>query len=206
MAAALAKRASCSLLVRRVDDLDVVALVARHHLIARDALQHGVHDRPLRRGELPALVGFRLAAASRLRPGRCRTSACPSSTKTRLQTIQPGLLMPLSVPPPRRKYIGGWRSLRRAFVAADEMRRRRGAGDEEHPDVVIRALVLVVPAPAQIVQRVFRRKAEFAPELVGDEAIEAGAFVDFVEVRQRFALEKFPPVTSCVAPADGRRC
>ena len=31
--------------------------------------------------------------------------------KTRLQTISPGLLTPLSVPPPRRKYIGGWRSL-----------------------------------------------------------------------------------------------
>ena len=30
---------------------------------------------------------------------------------TRLQTISPGLLTPLIVPPPRPKYIGGWRSL-----------------------------------------------------------------------------------------------
>jgi hypothetical protein len=40
--------------------------------------------------------------------GPCRQ---PSITKTRLQTISPGLLTPLSVPPPNGKYIGGWRSL-----------------------------------------------------------------------------------------------
>jgi hypothetical protein len=45
-------------------------------------------------------------------------------------------------------------------------------------------------APAEIVQRVFGREAELAPEFVGEEAIEAGAFVDFVEVRQSFAFEK----------------
>jgi hypothetical protein len=38
------------------------------------------------------------------------------------------------------------------------------------------------------VQRVFRREAEFAPEAVGDQAVEAGAFVDFVEMGQRLAL------------------
>ena len=32
---------------------------------------------------------------------------------------------------------------------------------------------------------------EFAPELVGDHAVEPGAFVDLVEVRQRLAREKF---------------
>ena len=31
--------------------------------------------------------------------------------KMRLQTMWPGLQMPLMVPPPRRKYMGGWRSL-----------------------------------------------------------------------------------------------
>ncbi len=38
-----------------------------------------------------------------------------SATKIRLQTTQPGLLTPLSVPPPRRKYIAGWRSLTEPF-------------------------------------------------------------------------------------------
>ena len=36
----------------------------------------------------------------------------PSSTKTRLQTISPGWLTPFTVPPPRRKNMGGCRSLR----------------------------------------------------------------------------------------------
>jgi hypothetical protein len=49
----------------------------------------------------------------------------PSPTYTRLQTISPGLLMPLSVPPPRRKYIAaGARSLR---AAQPPEVRRRGA-------------------------------------------------------------------------------
>ena len=34
----------------------------------------------------------------------------PLSTNTRLHTISPGFAMPRTVPPPRRKYIGGWRS------------------------------------------------------------------------------------------------
>ena len=44
-----------------------------------------------------------------------------------------------------------------ALPAADEMRGRRRAGDEQHPDVVVHAVALIMLAPAQIVQRVFRR-------------------------------------------------
>jgi len=45
-------------------------------------------------------------------PARPRSIlSSPSSTKIRDQTISPGLETPLSVPPPRRKYISGWRSL-----------------------------------------------------------------------------------------------
>ena len=45
--------------------------------------------------------------------GSFTTSARPVSkfseleTSTRLHTIQPGLLIPRRVPPPRRQYIGG---------------------------------------------------------------------------------------------------
>ena len=38
----------------RVGHLDVVALVTSHHLVARDAVGHRVHDRPLRRCGFPA--------------------------------------------------------------------------------------------------------------------------------------------------------
>lgn len=46
-------------------------------------------------------------------------------------------------------------------------------------------------APADVVEGVFGRVAEFAPEFVGDNAVEAGAFVDFVEVGEGLALEEF---------------
>ena len=71
--------------------------------------------------------------------GAAEVHACssPSSTKTRLQTISPGLLMPLSVPPPRRKYIGGWRSL--LAPAQPPMKCAGGAAprDQEDPDVIV---------------------------------------------------------------------
>ena len=55
----------------------------------------------------------------------------------RLQTISPGLLTPFIVPPPRRKYIGGWRSLHGARIPADKVLGRNRAGDLEHPDEVV---------------------------------------------------------------------
>ena len=43
-----------------VSDLDMVGLVAGHHLIAGDSGQDGVEDWPLRCGEIPAFPGFRV--------------------------------------------------------------------------------------------------------------------------------------------------
>src|SRR6266436_8483015 len=63
---------------------------------------------------------------------------------------------------------------RRAFEAADEMGGRRRAGDEEDPDVIVHSIVSVMLAPAEIVKRVLRRKTEFTPETIGDEAVQTG--------------------------------
>src|SRR5690606_290100 len=41
-----------------ISDLYVVALVAGHHLVARYAIGHRVHDGPLRRCLLPAALGL----------------------------------------------------------------------------------------------------------------------------------------------------
>ena len=92
-----------------VGDLDVVGLVAGHHLVARDALQDCVHDRPLRRGQVAGAPASRRRAGGTTSARPVSNFSLPSSTKTRLQTIGPGLETPVSVPPPRRKYIGGWR-------------------------------------------------------------------------------------------------
>ena len=39
---------SRAFLVRRIDNLNVIRLMPAHHLVARDALKHCVHDGPLR--------------------------------------------------------------------------------------------------------------------------------------------------------------
>ena len=54
-----------------------------------------------------------VSAAGRATTSPTPRSQCslPSSTYTRLHTSAPGRLMPRSVPPPRRKYIGVCRSL-----------------------------------------------------------------------------------------------
>ena len=70
------------------------------------------------------------------------------------------------------------------------MGRRSGAGDEEHPDVGVHTVAFVGLAPAQIVQRVFRRKTQLAPQFIRDQPVQAGAFVHFIEVRQRFTRRK----------------
>jgi len=74
---------------------------------------------------------------------------------------------------------------------------RRGAADEQHPDIVAAVLL----TPAQVVQGVLRGEAKLAPQAVGDEAVEAGAFVHLVEMRQRLALEEHAPA---VGAAHGR--
>jgi hypothetical protein len=82
----------------------------RHELVLRDAVQEDVHDRPLRRDLGPAAIGLRFRQRDGGGAAEVNLEA-PFSTKTRLQTTSPGLQTPFSVPPPRRKYMGGWRSL-----------------------------------------------------------------------------------------------
>ena len=58
-----------------VGHLDVVGLVPGHELVAGDAVGHGVHDRPLRGGRLPAALGLLRGQLRRRRRGRGPSSA-----------------------------------------------------------------------------------------------------------------------------------
>ena len=102
-------------------------------------------------------------------------------------TITPGLATPDNVLPPSRKIHLGLAIALGAGIAAHVMRGRRGAGDLEHPDEAVFGPGPVDIAPAQIVQRVLRRLAEGAVHLVGQQAVNAGAFVDLVEMGDRLA-------------------
>jgi hypothetical protein len=67
------------------------------------------------------------------------------------------------------------------------MRRWSAAGNEEDPHVIRGRAALVPVAPAQVVQRVLDGLAECLVHAIGEETVEAGAFVDFIEMRQRLA-------------------
>ena len=58
-----------------------------------------------------------------------------------------------------------------------------GAGDLEDPDEV----VFILLAPADIVEGGGGVEVHGGPDAIGEDEVEAGAFVDFVEVGQRAA-------------------
>ena len=96
-----------------------------------DAVQHGVHDRPLRRGGLPAALASPPPAARPRRRGRGPRAARRPSMKTRLQTISPGLADALeraaAEPEVHRRLAlaGGARRSRRRSATAGPTRRSR---------------------------------------------------------------------------------
>src|SRR6266404_4569337 len=51
-------RAMGLLFIRSINDLDVIRLMPRHHLVASDAVEDRVHNRPLRRGFAPPPLRF----------------------------------------------------------------------------------------------------------------------------------------------------
>ncbi len=71
------------------------------------------------------------------------------------------------------------------MLPAAEMGRRGRAADQKDPDIIAHRARTVPVAPAEVVQRVFDRLAERLVDAVGQQRVEAGAFVDFVEVRHR---------------------
>lgn len=76
-----------------VGDLDVVDFVACHHLIVRDAVGHGGHDRPLHRSLLPAALSSPHGSDMILTQHGSILSL-PFSMNTRDHTISPGFAMP----------------------------------------------------------------------------------------------------------------
>jgi hypothetical protein len=135
---------------RGVDDLDVIGFVAGHHLVAANAIKHGVHDRPLRSGLAPAAFGFFLREADNF-----------GDAEVAMQfAVHDEYAAPDDVTWFGNAFEGSateaeihWRLAfaARAFEATNEMGGRRCAGDEEDPDVIIHAVVSVMLTPPEIV-------------------------------------------------------
>ena len=68
------------------------------------------------------------------------------------------------------------------------MIRRGAARDQEYPHVLRRRAAAIKVTPAEVVQGVRGRLAKRAVHPRGEEAVDAGALVDFVEVHDRLTL------------------
>src|SRR5690606_37682023 len=144
------------------------------------------HDRPLHGGFLPAALGLLLrqlddlgAAEVHLEFAVLDKHAAPDDFAFFGDAAE-GAAAEAEIHAGLAQRVG-------AGPAADVVRGRGAAGDEEHPDVVVGGAALVPIAPAQVMERVFDGLAEGLVNAVGEEAVEAGAFVHFVEVRDGFA-------------------
>ena len=104
--------------------------------------------------------------------------------------------MPLMVPPPSRKVHRRLAFADASRVAADEVLRRHRAGDLEDPHEFLVPLTWYA-SPQRTSCSVFSgSKPSSRPDAVGDQPVEAGALVDFVEVRQRLALVEHAAVAA----------
>ncbi len=170
----------------RVGDLDVVGFVAGHHLVSRDAVGHGVHDRPLHRRLFPAAFRFRErerdyfgAAEVHLEFPAFNEDAAPDDF-TGFGDAAHGAATKAEIHRRLAERVG-------ASVSADVVRGRGAARDQKHPYIFVGRAAGVGGAPTQIVERVFDGLAEGGVDAIGEEAVEAGAFVDLVEVGEWLA-------------------
>src|SRR4030095_10899474 len=91
---------------RRVDNLDMIRRMARHHLVARNSLQHRVHDRPLGGRLAPSAIGFLLGKTDRLRNAEVGGDL-PAHHITAAPDDPAGLADPLECPAPKAE-VHGW--------------------------------------------------------------------------------------------------
>ena len=158
-----------------------------------------MHDRPDRRGLVQAVLGFGFGQADGLGQADVHFQAADFDEDPAPDDVagfaDAGAGAAAEAEIHRRLTIAV-----RAGPFADEMFGRSAAADFEDPDVIVDFGILaidvftgtgVMATPAKIVQGVFRVESQLPPQFVGDQAVEAGAFVDFIEMRHGLAGKKF---------------
>ena len=160
-----------------IDDLDVVRLVSGHHLISRYSIEDRVHNRPLDGRFFPASLGFLLREGDDLGGTDVDMEIASLNENTAPDNVS-GFADPSERASTESEIH--WRLTERtcALPAIDEMCGGSGTADEEDPDI----FPVKFGPPAEIVERVFGVETEFSPKPVGDQSVESGTFVDFIEV------------------------
>src|SRR5579862_5948541 len=166
----------------RISHLDMVGFVTGHHLIARDAVSHGVHDGPLRSGDPPSAFRFfarQIAHAGASEIGFQTAAFHEDAAPNDLARFADAFHRPAAEPEVHGRlaltYLTG--------IPPDEVLGRRSAADLEHPH----EFALVIFPVAHIVQRRFRIVAELGPDAIGEQRIQTGAFIHFIEMGKRAA-------------------
>src|SRR5262249_25108720 len=147
----------------------------RHHLVARDAREDRMHDRPLRSGFLPAPLGFRLGEFYHFGNAQITVELAIHDKNPAPNNVS-GFGDPFQRPSAQAKIHRRLTLTHRAFVTSDEVRGRSSAGDEENPDIIVHAGPLEMLSPPQIMEGVLGRKSKLAPCSIGYEPIQPGAF------------------------------
>lgn len=124
------------------------------------------------------------------RPRPMSTFNLPCCANTRLQTISPGLLTPLIVPPPSQNTLAAG-----AHWSRPRTRERNGSGGTE-PEISnthtksLLAIDYKVFSVANIVESRLGGESVLTPDTVRDKGIKAGAFVGLVEMGQSKIFEQ----------------
>ena len=134
--------------IGRVRDLNMVRLVARHQLVAADAVQHCVHDRPLRRRQLQPTLGLGGGQIGDVAATEVEVQRSTLHEDSRPDDLA-GLRAAAQRPAAEREVHARLAPAVRLVVAA-VVRRRDRTGDHERPDeFAVVSLAEANPARAQ---------------------------------------------------------
>lgn len=171
-----------------VGDVDVVGLVACHHLIAAHSVSHGVHDRPLWGGLVQTALCFFFrkrddlgAAEVHLELAVFHEDTAPDDFTRLGDPVQGAATL--------REIHRGLTVTVAAFPSIDMVLDRSGTTDEEDPDILVCCAGLVPIAPTQVVQGGFGWLLECGVHALGHEGVDTTALVHFVEVWVGLAFE-----------------
>ena len=166
----------------------MVSLVACHHLVAADAVGHGVHDRPLWRGRIEAALGFFFGQCDNLGAAKIHLELAVLDEDAAPHDLA-GLGDAVQCASALWEIHGGLAVAVAAFPAADVVLNGRGARYEKDPNILVGGARLIPVAPAEIVERGFGRLLERGVHALRHKGVDAAALVDFVEVWVSLARE-----------------
>ena len=191
--------------VGSVGDVHVVRPVARHEGVSRYSMQYSADHGPLAGGVFPSAIGFFFRQLHHGAEAHVDVQ-CIAFDKHAAPDDLSGLANAFQRAAAERKIHGRLTFAGCARISADKMIRWRGSGNLQHPNEIVDAVALKLLSPTHVVQRGRRIEAQRSPAAICHQGIRSGAFVHFIEVRQRAGRHTTPCGCFPDTPADDRNC